>query len=106
MIKQSFRPAGPLPEGSGRKNAPGRVEVFLITGWGYLFISALAILTKKEHKTGTDRIHEVFQKINSSDIDLVMNLQGDEPLMNIEEKDIIIGKPLTWQDLQGLGLLF
>ena len=44
-----------------------------------------AILTKKEHKTGTDRIHEVFQKINSSDIDLVMNLQGDEPLMNIED---------------------
>ena len=44
-----------------------------------------AILTKNEHKTGTDRIYEVFQKINSSDIDLVMNLQGDEPLMNIED---------------------
>ena len=27
----------------------------------------------------------MFQKINSSDIDLVMNLQGDEPLMNIED---------------------
>ncbi|MDC3065575.1 3-deoxy-manno-octulosonate cytidylyltransferase [Candidatus Pelagibacter sp.] len=44
-----------------------------------------AILTKNEHKTGTDRIYEVFQKINSADIDLVMNLQGDEPLMNIED---------------------
>ena len=44
-----------------------------------------AILTKKEHKTGTDRIYEVFQKINSADIDLVMNLQGDEPLMNIDD---------------------
>ena len=32
-----------------------------------------AILTKNEHKTGTDRIYEVFQKINSADIDLVMN---------------------------------
>ena len=40
-----------------------------------------AILTKNEHKTGTDRIYEVFQKINSADIDLVMNLQGDEPLI-------------------------
>ena len=44
-----------------------------------------AILTKNEHKTGTDRIYEVFQKINSSDIDLIMNLQGDEPLMNVED---------------------
>ena len=44
-----------------------------------------AILTKNEHKTGTDRIYEVFQKINSSDIDLIMNLQGDEPLINVED---------------------
>ena len=44
-----------------------------------------AILTKKEHKTGTDRIYEVLQKFNSSDIDLVMNLQGDEPLMNVDD---------------------
>ena len=44
-----------------------------------------AILTKNEHKTGTDRIYEVFQKINSADIDLIMNLQGDEPLMNIDD---------------------
>ena len=44
-----------------------------------------AILTKKQHKTGTDRIYEVLQKFNSSDIDLVMNLQGDEPLMNVDD---------------------
>ena len=44
-----------------------------------------AILTKNKHKTGTDRIYEVFQKINSTDIDLIMNLQGDEPLMNIDD---------------------
>ena len=44
-----------------------------------------AILTKNEHKTGTDRIYEVFQKINSADIDLVMNLQGDEPLIDVED---------------------
>tara|TARA_B100001287_G_C22579890_1_gene480416 strand:+ start:69 stop:803 length:735 start_codon:yes stop_codon:yes gene_type:complete len=44
-----------------------------------------AILTKNEHKTGTDRIYEVLQKIDSSKIDLVMNLQGDEPLMDIDD---------------------
>ena len=43
------------------------------------------ILTKKQHKTGTDRIYEALQKFNNTDIDLVMNLQGDEPLMNIED---------------------
>ena len=44
-----------------------------------------AILTKKHHKTGTDRIYEVLQKIDSSNIDLIMNLQGDEPLMDIND---------------------
>ena len=41
-----------------------------------------AILTKNNHKTGTDRIYEAFKKLGKSDIELVMNLQGDEPLMN------------------------
>jgi 3-deoxy-manno-octulosonate cytidylyltransferase (CMP-KDO synthetase) len=45
-----------------------------------------AILTKNHHKTGTDRIYEALKKIDSSNIDLVMNLQGDEPLIN--SKDI------------------
>ena len=44
-----------------------------------------AILTKNDHKTGTDRIYEALQKIGKSDIDLVMNLQGDEPLMDVDD---------------------
>ena len=44
-----------------------------------------AVLTKKEHKTGTDRIHEALEKFNDKDVDLVMNLQGDEPQMNIDD---------------------
>ena len=44
-----------------------------------------AILTKKNHKTGTDRIYEALQKLNSANIDFVMNLQGDEPLMDIDD---------------------
>ena len=44
-----------------------------------------AILTSNKHKTGTDRIYEVVKKLNRSDIELVMNLQGDEPLINIED---------------------
>ena len=44
-----------------------------------------AILTSKNHKTGTDRIYEAFKKINIKDVDLVMNLQGDEPAINIDD---------------------
>ena len=44
-----------------------------------------AILTKNKHQTGTDRIYEIFQKIDTSNIDKVMNLQGDEPLINVDD---------------------
>ena len=44
-----------------------------------------AILTENNHKTGTDRIYEAVKKLGKLDIQLVMNLQGDEPLMNIED---------------------
>ena len=45
-----------------------------------------AILTSNNHKTGTDRIYEAYKKIGVKKVDLIMNLQGDEPLMN--PKDI------------------
>ena len=44
-----------------------------------------AILTSKKHKTGTDRIYEALQKSEIKDVDLIMNLQGDEPLINIDD---------------------
>ena len=44
-----------------------------------------AILTSKNHKTGTDRIYEAFQKLNIQNVDMIMNLQGDEPAINIED---------------------
>ena len=44
-----------------------------------------AILTHINHKTGTDRIYEAVNKIKNKDIELVMNLQGDEPLMNTND---------------------
>ncbi|WP_440920341.1 3-deoxy-manno-octulosonate cytidylyltransferase [Candidatus Pelagibacter sp.] len=44
-----------------------------------------AILTSNKHKTGTDRIYEAFQKLNLDNIDFIMNLQGDEPAINIQD---------------------
>ena len=46
-----------------------------------------AILTNKNHKTGTDRIFEAYEKLNIKNIDYILNLQGDEP--DINKKDII-----------------
>ena len=44
-----------------------------------------AILTGRNHKTGTDRIYEAFEKLKIKDVDLIMNLQGDEPEINIDD---------------------
>ena len=45
-----------------------------------------AVLTGN-HKTGTDRIFEAFKKLKIVDIDYVVNLQGDEPM--IDPKDVV-----------------
>ena len=44
-----------------------------------------AILTSKNHKTGTDRIHEAFKKLQRNDINYIMNIQGDEPEIDIND---------------------
>lgn len=38
-----------------------------------------AVFTSKSHSTGTDRLTEV---VNSIDVQIVVNIQGDEPLIN------------------------
>ncbi len=45
------------------------------------------IITSNKHKTGTDRIFEAYKKLNIKNIDYILNLQGDEPV--IDSKDII-----------------
>ena len=53
-----------------------------------------AIITSNNHKTGTDRIYEALKKLDIRDVDLIMNLQGDEPAINID--DIInLNKKMT-----------
>ena len=44
-----------------------------------------AIITSSNHKTGTDRIYEAFCMIGRNDIDFIMNVQGDEPDIDIND---------------------
>ena len=61
-----------------------------------------AILTGN-HKTGTDRIFEAFQKLKITDVEYVINLQGDEPMIN--PKDIVNLNNLMIKNNSDIGTL-
>ena len=46
------------------------------------------ILTANDHPNGTSRCHEVLS--NYPDFDVVINIQGDEPLVKFEQLDLLI----------------
>ena len=65
-------------------------DVFVATGDKEIFeevrkINGKCVLTEKEHQTGTDRIFEAYQKLGIKDVDYIINLQGDEPMIDIED---------------------
>ncbi len=62
-----------------------------------------AILTSNKHKTGTDRIHEALKKSNIRDVDFIMNLQGDEPAIDIQ--DIVRLNNKMLQNRSNLGTI-
>ena len=67
-------------------------EVYVATGDEEIFEEVIknngkSILTKKDHLTGTDRIKDAYEQLKRKDIDYIINLQGDEPL--IDTNDII-----------------
>ena len=41
-----------------------------------------AVMTRIDHQSGTDRIAEVAQQLNWADDEIVVNVQGDEPLID------------------------
>jgi len=45
------------------------------------------VMTSKKHKSGSDRIAEVAKKLNA---DIIVNIQGDEPLINPKMIDQVV----------------
>ncbi len=69
-----------------------------------------AVMTRADHKSGTDRIEEAAEKINT-DADVIVNVQGDEPFIqpsqiktlcslfdNSSTQIATLGKPFTSMD--------
>ena len=52
------------------------------------------IITNKKHKTGSDRVAEVSKKRRFK---WILNLQGDEPLINIKDIRKLINKTLLYE---------
>ena len=51
------------------------------------------VMTKKKHKTGSDRVSEVSEKYNTP---WVLNLQGDEPIINVNDIKNLIKKTFLY----------
>ena len=48
-----------------------------------------AVMTRSDHKSGTDRIQEAATKINT-DADVIINVQGDEPFIQSSQIDTLM----------------
>lgn len=57
-----------------------------------------AVMTRADHKTGTDRLAEVAEKF--SDAEVIVNVQGDEPLIEPNLIDELIAEFLADKNLQ------
>ena len=66
-----------------------------------------AVMTRQDHKSGTDRIEEAVEKIKT-DADVIVNIQGDEPFIQPSQIETVckqfdnpstqiatIGRPFT-----------
>ncbi|MBN1832971.1 MAG: 3-deoxy-manno-octulosonate cytidylyltransferase [Deltaproteobacteria bacterium] len=68
-------------------SCPEVSEVFVVTDDERIFqcveeLGGKAIMTEKRHRTGTDRIAEASQKMSLREDDLIVNIQGDQPLFH------------------------
>ncbi len=65
-------------------------DVYVVTGDKEIYLDVKrnggkCVLTKQKHRSGTDRIFEGLKNLKKKKIKYVLNLQGDEPLINISD---------------------
>lgn len=84
-------------------------DVYVATDDGRVYSACVALdmqcaMTSNRHKTGTDRVGEVAEKIPA---DLYVNIQGDEPLIEPEtiRKAIIPFVDAKYQNIQVTNLM-
>jgi 3-deoxy-manno-octulosonate cytidylyltransferase (CMP-KDO synthetase) len=70
-------------------SCPDISEVYVTTDDERIFqcvdnFGGKAIMTAKEHPSGTDRIAEAVQKLDLSEDDIIVNIQGDQPVFKPE----------------------
>ena len=51
-----------------------------------------AVMTSSEHQSGTDRINEAVNILNLSDDEIIVNVQGDEPFIEVEVVQAVINR--------------
>ena len=49
-----------------------------------------AVMTSDENKSGTDRVGEAAEKMGMAPDDIVINVQGDQPLLNPKSLDEVV----------------
>lgn len=67
-------------------------DVFVVTDSGIIYDTIIgcggkAIMSIKEHESGSDRIAEAVEQL---EVDIVVNVQGDEPFINKEPLQAVI----------------
>lgn len=51
-----------------------------------------AVLTSSEHQSGTDRINEAVNILNLDDDEVIVNVQADEPFIEVEVVEAVINR--------------
>ena len=86
-------------------------DVYVATDDGRIFdfvkdFGGNAVMTSKENRSGTDRVAEAAEKIGLNMKDIVVNVQGDQPLFNSHSIDQLVKPFFTDSDLAMSTLAF
>lgn len=57
-----------------------------------------AVMTSIEHNSGTDRINEAVNNLNLSDDEIIVNVQADEPFIEVDAVKAVINKVMEVKD--------